>query len=741
LAEVKQSTNHKIERYFFFTTKLISKKLTNEYQALPQHRFWRHLNRIDESSRRRIVHKLLPKLAYVLCDVIIFCTTDELSSDFSVYDRCIAFAQRANSKLKETDRPALVVVHNKFPVSMGNFNSELDVETSSSYFLNTFDPEGELRGLFSACKVVRLPLLSQIHDSGILRSLWDQQIDRLNETIRSLSMERYESRKKFLMGYQLTETSWYKILPKILHDLCAKEEISLARYLLELCQEKMQDKIKLACDLFKCLCESKDQRTVEWYSECASIAVDTLARSWGTTQFEQGLLVDNEAIIQQADVLKPFIEYFNQMRPCTATFVYKKKTYQCLQSQALHDHHRTVVKKTGVRGKMLELLNLRKVTRTWEGNFQCNEMDYQRTRKQLEKQFCTLALAFARQDEETLKEFFTDVFRGPRYTNTIWNAFRESRTDKTLKLWAIELTQYCMKAKHLDRSINLWELATGESGSRPQYFSYLLNVIPVENIKLSENVLGRGAFGTVYSGTFTDASGNEIECAVKVIDENSGVFDLTGFYREVTILSVISHPRLVKFHGGSRTKEKQFYLVQQKLDTDLETWTEQNPSPSVSELLRIIEDIAEGISVIHSFTVVHRDITPANILLKREKDSWRAFLADFGISRAVSIQNMTRYTPNKQFCAPELVNAEVWYCDYTLAVDVYSFGMIMDWLLLHCKPKDKGLETFVEQIQFLVAQCTQNDPQRRPPIVAALLFLEDLNSLLAKNATQEMQII
>lgn len=180
-------------------------------KGLLQGKFWRNLDIVpnSEGSRRSIVKKQFPKIAYILCDIILLITTDEIGSDYSVYDRCLEFAQRANIQLLDTDRPSIIIIHNKFAVSLENVQNELDVDISSQLFLDTFDKENELAKFFSSCKVVRLPLLSQAHDSALLRSLWDQQIEKLLDIINNLSHDRYESRKEF--GYQLTETAWFKV--------------------------------------------------------------------------------------------------------------------------------------------------------------------------------------------------------------------------------------------------------------------------------------------------------------------------------------------------------------------------------------------------------------------------------------------------------------------------------------------------------------------------------------------------
>ena len=82
---------------------------------------------------------------------------------------------------------------------------------------------------------------------------------------------------------------------------------------------------------------------VEWFYQCASIAIDALARNWGSSQYEQGLQMDSSKI-KNTPALLHLLQYLDQMKPCTAILKVKNDTYQCLQTRALHDHHRCIVK-------------------------------------------------------------------------------------------------------------------------------------------------------------------------------------------------------------------------------------------------------------------------------------------------------------------------------------------------------------------------------------------------------------
>ena len=495
----------------------------------------------------------------------------------------------------------------------------------------------------------------------------------------------------------------------------------------------MEDQISFVCAIFRSLFESKEDRSVEWYHQCASIAVDTLARSWGTAQYEQGLLLD-EKTIEQADVLQHLLEYLEQVKPCTATITRRKRTYQCNQARALHDHHRAVVKnKKGIKGKVFGILGSNTKTITWEGDYECN-YDHSDAAHELCQQFRDHAMAYAQQDEEKIGKIFEEVFQSEQYRATIWSLLMTCKAyyrNPSLSRWAKELTQYCMKTMQLKQSANLWSLAT----TNWDYLNSLCQNIPLESIKITDEILGKGEFGCVYRGSFLDDIGNEVDCAVKVIDENAPNFHLDGIRQEIVILSVVIHPRLVRFYGYAYSMERHsFYLVQHRMAMNLGKWVDTTPCPSVQQIVQIVFDIAEGISVLHSFNVAHRDLAPGNILLQHDGLSWRACVADLGIARKISEgELMTRYAPKAEFCAPELLDSEKWQCYYSLSIDVFSFGKLTEVLLKMIDTKNSPVLT---QLQFLASQCTQKDPQRRPPMVANLACIEELKETIKENSVQ-----
>ena len=81
---------------------------------------------------------------------------------------------------------------------------------------------------------------------------------------------------------------------------------------------------------------------------------------------------------------------------------------------------------------------------------------------------------------------------------------------------------------------------------------------------------------------------------------------------------------------------------------------------------------------IHSRGFVHKDIKPDNILINKND---RAKVGDLGIALPHSEGEYLYTIAPPKFSAPELIFAMSSKGKYTKSVDVYSFGLLLNYLL------------------------------------------------------------
>ncbi|KAL1541042.1 CBL-interacting serine/threonine-protein kinase 11 [Salvia divinorum] len=187
-------------------------------------------------------------------------------------------------------------------------------------------------------------------------------------------------------------------------------------------------------------------------------------------------------------------------------------------------------------------------------------------------------------------------------------------------------------------------------------------------------LLGCGAFAKVYHARDV-ATGRSV--AIKVINKsrlNNNVTLMNNIKREISIMSRLRHPNIVKLYEVLATKSKIFIVLEFVKGGEL--FAKVAKGRFSEDLARkYFQQLISAVSYCHSKGVYHRDLKPENLLLDENGD---LKVSDFGLSalgdhvRSDGLLHTLCGTP--AYVAPEILAKR----GYNGAkVDVWSCGIVL----------------------------------------------------------------
>ena len=265
--------------------------------------------------------------------------------------------------------------------------------------------------------------------------------------------------------------------------------------------------------------------------------------------------------------------------------------------------------------------------------------------------------------------------------------------------------------------------------------------------------VGRGAYGRVFKAKYRGSV-----CAAKEI--HSILIQSTlmapeerrrlqeSFQRECDHCSKLNHPNIVRFFGIYHPPQQLFpVMIMELMDESLTAYAEK-PNISFKIRMSILHDVAEGLSYLHARNppVIHRDLSPNNILLKHYSSFAFAKIADLGVAKVINVDDkdakryQTKVPGTMDFMPPETFADKP---QYDVSLDVFSYGGIMlhtvngKWptptALTKYDPVTRQSKAFseverrqehlvkmtgeAEVLRPLVEACLDNDPVKRPSIL------------------------
>ncbi len=142
--------------------------------------------------------------------------------------------------------------------------------------------------------------------------------------------------------------------------------------------------------------------------------------------------------------------------------------------------------------------------------------------------------------------------------------------------------------------------------------------------------LGKGGMGEVFLAEREGLDFSHRACIKLIRSDNFPDLLLPRFLQERRLLSRLNHPAIARLYDAGTSETGQPFFVMEFVDgLRLDEWLDER-RPGLDTRLDVLEQILEGVGEAHRNLIIHRDLTPGNILVTQEN---QAKLIDFGISR------------------------------------------------------------------------------------------------------------
>lgn len=226
--------------------------------------------------------------------------------------------------------------------------------------------------------------------------------------------------------------------------------------------------------------------------------------------------------------------------------------------------------------------------------------------------------------------------------------------------------------------------------------------------RLDERV-ATGGMGAVWRGTDTLL---DREVAVKVLLPSLGDDPefTTRFQAEARMMAALRHPGIVAVHDvgqavlddGSRVS----YLVMEYVDGEsLVVWLRRAGRLDAASTMSVVAQAAGALHAAHTGGIVHRDVKPGNLLVKRDGT---VVLVDFGIARSGSTAGITgahMVLGTASYMSPEQATGQ----PVSASSDIYALGAVAYFCLAGRPPFDG------ENPLQVALRHAQDEPEPLPP--------------------------
>ncbi|XP_011224933.2 macrophage-stimulating protein receptor isoform X4 [Ailuropoda melanoleuca] len=248
-------------------------------------------------------------------------------------------------------------------------------------------------------------------------------------------------------------------------------------------------------------------------------------------------------------------------------------------------------------------------------------------------------------------------------------------------------------------------------------------LIPHERVVThSDRVIGKGHFGVVYHGAYTDKDQNQIHCAIKSLSRITEVQEVEAFLREGLLMRGLHHPNVLALIGIVLPPAglPRVLLPYMRHGDLLRFIRSPQRNPTVKDLISFGLQVARGMEYLAGQKFVHRDLAARNCMLD---ESFTVKVADFGLARDVLDKEYYSVRQHRHARLPVkwMALESLQTYRFTTKSDVWSFGVLLWELLTRGAPPYPHIDPF-DLPQFLAQGRRLPQPEYCPNSLYAVML-------------------
>ncbi|MBN3324666.1 EGFR factor, partial [Atractosteus spatula] len=255
-----------------------------------------------------------------------------------------------------------------------------------------------------------------------------------------------------------------------------------------------------------------------------------------------------------------------------------------------------------------------------------------------------------------------------------------------LAIFILMRRRYIKRKRTLRRLLQERELVEPLTPSGEAPNQALLRILKETEFKKIQ-VLGSGAFGTVYKGLWIpEGEDVKIPVAIKVLREATSPKANKEILDEAYVMASVNNPHVCRLLGICLTSTVQLITQLMPYGCLLDYVKEHKDNIGSQYLLNWCVQIAKGMNYLEERHLVHRDLAARNVLVKTPQ---HVKITDFGLAKLLSADEKEYHADGGKVPIKWMALESILHRIYTHQSDVWSYGVtVWELMTFGSKPYD-----------------------------------------------------